>query len=267
MTEKVFEGILICTDFDGTLAYRGEITEENLHAIRHFQEHGGLFTIVSGRSPRFIEAYQGKLELNTYVCGFNGTIVADPVTGQRIYDMPMDGAEVFAFVQKLVPSFPEVQIVEFQSDVGNVPFVRKDGLITLDASRIPKNVYKVLFVVPDEHSDTVLERMRVMAGAQYTVSRSWINGIEIQMAGEDKSVAVKALRRQLGELLRLVIGIGDYENDLPLLAAADVAIAAEDAIDEVRKATDTLTTSCRADSIAAVVRRLELCDPVIWKQN
>ena len=43
-----FSGILICSDFDGTLAVGGHVVEKNIDAIRYFQENGGLFSVITG---------------------------------------------------------------------------------------------------------------------------------------------------------------------------------------------------------------------------
>ena len=45
---KKFEGILIASDWDGTLCL-GSVTQKNIDAIKYFQENGGKFTICSGR--------------------------------------------------------------------------------------------------------------------------------------------------------------------------------------------------------------------------
>ena len=49
---KRFEGILICTDLDGTLLKNdGSISLENREAIEYFKQEGGYFTFVTGRMP------------------------------------------------------------------------------------------------------------------------------------------------------------------------------------------------------------------------
>ena len=49
---KKFEGMLFCTDLDGTL-YTGDkrVSKENLEAIEYFKSEGGLFTFITGRVP------------------------------------------------------------------------------------------------------------------------------------------------------------------------------------------------------------------------
>ena len=47
-----FDGILLCSDYDGTLAGPdGKVSPENAQAIRYFTENGGLFTQATSRSP------------------------------------------------------------------------------------------------------------------------------------------------------------------------------------------------------------------------
>ena len=47
-----FDGILICTDLDGTL-YRNDktVSKENREAIEYFKNEGGYFTFITGRMP------------------------------------------------------------------------------------------------------------------------------------------------------------------------------------------------------------------------
>ena len=49
-----FDGVLICTDLDGTL-YRKDktISEENKEAIEYFKREGGYFTFITGRMPYY----------------------------------------------------------------------------------------------------------------------------------------------------------------------------------------------------------------------
>ena len=72
-----FDGMLICSDFDGTLFLGNEISKENVEAIRYFQKNGGYFTITSGRYPAFLGGYRDRVEANTYLIGLNGTIISN----------------------------------------------------------------------------------------------------------------------------------------------------------------------------------------------
>ena len=50
-----FDGILICTDLDGTLLRKDKsVSDENKKAIEYFKREGGYFTIVTGRMPYYV---------------------------------------------------------------------------------------------------------------------------------------------------------------------------------------------------------------------
>ena len=50
-----FDGMLICTDLDGTLLRNDKtISCENIDAIEYFKQEGGYFTFVTGRMPFFV---------------------------------------------------------------------------------------------------------------------------------------------------------------------------------------------------------------------
>ena len=54
-----FDGILICTDLDGTLYENDKtISSENKKAIEHFKSEDGYFTFITGRMPYYsVDAY------------------------------------------------------------------------------------------------------------------------------------------------------------------------------------------------------------------
>ena len=50
-----FDGILICTDLDGTILKNDKtISNRNIEAMEYFKKEGGYFTFVTGRMPFFV---------------------------------------------------------------------------------------------------------------------------------------------------------------------------------------------------------------------
>ena len=72
-----FDGMLICSDFDGTLFIGSQISDKTVEAIKYFQENGGRFTITSGRYPAFLGTHRHRVDANTYLIGLNGIIVSN----------------------------------------------------------------------------------------------------------------------------------------------------------------------------------------------
>ena len=70
---KKFEGILICSDLDGTLLRADKsVSKENLEAIRYFQREGGRFTFITGRVPEAARKIYEAVRPNAAIGCFNG---------------------------------------------------------------------------------------------------------------------------------------------------------------------------------------------------
>ena len=74
----IFDGVLICTDLDGTLLNRNRtISEENLRAIEHFKANGGIFTFITGRMPFYAAHFCDMIKTNAPFGCVNGAGVYD----------------------------------------------------------------------------------------------------------------------------------------------------------------------------------------------
>ena len=70
---KKFDGILICTDLDGTLLNsKRQLSKENLCAIEYFKENGGKFTFITGRMPFFVSDIYNAIKPNAPFGCING---------------------------------------------------------------------------------------------------------------------------------------------------------------------------------------------------
>lgn len=75
-----------------------------------------------------------------------------------------------------------------------------------------------------------------------------VANLEVFAPGVSKAAAVLELKKRLGAE-RLVV-FGDNLNDLPMLAAADVAVAVDNALPEVKEHADVVIGPNYADSVA-----------------
>ena len=71
----MFSDILLTVDFDRTLtAPDSTIPARNLEAIHYFMEHGGTFTLNTGRSiPMSLRNVLGKIPTNAPLLLYNGS--------------------------------------------------------------------------------------------------------------------------------------------------------------------------------------------------
>ena len=76
-----FSDILLTVDYDRTLtAPVSTVPARNMEAIRYFMEHGGTFTINTGRSVPMARPLLGKVPVNAPLLLYNGSAAFDTET-------------------------------------------------------------------------------------------------------------------------------------------------------------------------------------------
>ena len=253
-----YDGYLLCTDFDGTFALPGtRLSEENLAAVKRFQKGGGLFTIASGRQPQFIRELVKSFEVNAPVIAMNGTMVCDERSFRIIRDYPMEG-DVLGLLDEVAALNLCDHITLWNDQEARDMWHRDSGLTPGQYyANHPKPWYKAVMVCPDERSALAMRAWFNEKGLPgYVGSRSWPSGFEIQGAEGSKGAALQWIRRYLGDRIHTTIGVGDFENDISLICAADIGYAVGNAIDEVKAAADRVTVSNDRHAIAAIIDEL-----------
>lgn len=99
--------------------------------------------------------------------------------------------------------------------------------------------------------DVFSSRTECSVSAYPDIFNKDVYNLEIFPPGISKASAIKALKEKTGAD-RLVV-FGDNLNDLPMLAIADVAVAVENALPEVRQAADIVIGPNYTDSVARFI--------------
>ena len=83
--------MIIASDFDGTIFIDNKISEDDIKAIKDFQQAGNLFAIVTGRSYHSLEAIiLGKLEPDFIIANNGSHILArEEKVLKEIYSFPI----------------------------------------------------------------------------------------------------------------------------------------------------------------------------------
>lgn len=250
---KKFEGIVLIVDFDGTLASRGIVSQENCDAIRYFQENGGLFTIASGRNPGWVSKWKEYLVPNTLVSLVNGAVLCTPDEKELVFEA-FSGDELIEMNPRILEACPFLDCADHNFKTGY--YHQKPGeAIPEELLKTP--IYKSIYKTPSEYSDEYTARIKEIAGDDFIVMRSWINGIEVQRKGTGKGDSVRRYKEILGDRAKLVVGAGNYENDIDLIVEADIGYAVGDALESVKEAADRVTVNHDQHAIAAIIADLE----------
>ncbi len=247
-----YSGILLMSDFDGTLFADQTISRENCEAIRRFQSEGGLFSLCSGRPPHWLTQWKDYFVPNTWSVMLNGTLFCDMSTGATAFEKTLDDS-VTDFANEMRLACPKLDFIRFHD---RDSFVNMPIDSPIDRSVLPSPLFKLIFHSPAELSDEYSSYIKAAAAPRYIVSRSWINGIELQAAGSGKGEAVATFKKLLGDRAATVVAAGDYENDIDMLRAADIGYAVANALPSVKAAADRITVDCRENAIAKIIEDL-----------
>lgn len=249
-----FDGILLMSDLDGTLCSGDTVSKENCDAIRYFQSEGGLFSIASGRHPDYIRHWRDYFVPNTWSAMLNGAVLCDAEGEIFIFDEP-SGEALVSVGLAAMRDFPEMRSVAFCSCNDSSYEVRRGE--EFDPTRLPSRIYKGLLRPTKECSDEYTARLKERLSPDYLVMRSWFTGIEFQKAGTGKGDAVRRLKSILGDRARLAVAVGNYENDIDMIVAADVGYAVEDSLPSVIAVADRVTVPHTEHAIAKIISDLE----------
>lgn len=252
-----FSGILICSDFDGTLAHRAEIPSRNVEAIRYFQQNGGLFTVISGRSAEFLDKYSEQIRFDRYLGCVNGTVIWDVEKGAAVEEHLISKPQIFSeFTLKSHGAWKNLR---------DVMIFGKERFCALSADdsdfeaqlvkAMEQPVYKTLFHGKQPFTEDEIAWVKDSLGESFGVWRSWALGIEMQDADYDKGRAAKRIAELLGA--KTLVCVGDYENDIPLLRSADISYAAQEHHPSLTSLVHGIAAPCEVGAIASVIEELD----------
>ena len=266
---KKFEGMLFCTDLDGTL-YNDEkmVSKQNLDAIEYFKSEGGLFTFITGRVPATSKNIYNIIRPNAPIGCINGGGIYDFKTNKYLWNTPL-AADVIELVREVDKCLPEIGIqynsenkVYFNKDnSAMVSFREVTGLpnVTCHFEDVRETILKIVFGHEDEQQLLLLAKLlNDHPKAKYfDFIRSEKNLYEILPKGSSKGAALQRMATLLGIDIKNTIAVGDYNNDISMVKAAGIGFAVENAVDELKNVADYITVSNNKHAISAIIDSLD----------
>jgi len=248
----MFSDVLLTVDFDRTLTGPdSKIPQRNLDAIAFFMENGGKFTVNTGRSVATFHKYLGKLPINAPVLMYNGSARWEDgkLTRLKIIDLPM-----WQTLQTVLAEFPgmnlEVQGTEYHHlidvDPAYTAFCNKLGwhnkpakvgddlgpFLKFALAGTPRSKTVATLFESDEAElamfDAAQKRILELWGDKVVVYRAAPRIIDVHAKGVSKIAAARQLQAELGR--KILVCVGDAENDVPMLEGADYAFCPADGI-------------------------------------
>lgn len=267
---------LIAFDMDGTLLdSRKRILPSSTEAIEEAARAGKTVAICSGRCPRLVAPHAPDLPHVRYaVCG-SGAIIYDMVRDEVIHTNPLDRD----LVEKIVKAIEgEDAMVELFA--GREFYYQASDLEQM--SRFSMGIYQDLYrrlgtpvedirqtlldrEIPlmkfNVHFASVEARARVrerLCGLPLEMADSEASSLEFSPPGVNKGTGILDLADHLGIPREATIGVGDADNDLPMLRAVGLAVAMGNANDNARALADVVVADNDHGGCAEAIRRFLL---------
>lgn len=214
--------LAVASDYDGTLATDGEVSEPVLAALRRLRSSGRRLVLVTGRQLEHLLASFPHVSLFDRVVAENGALLYTPATGE----------------ERTLGPVPPGQLVEALTARGVTPL----------------SVGRVIVASSDPHEPAVLEVIDEL-GLDHRVIRNK-GAIMVLPAGVDKAAGLAEALRSLGLSPGDAVGVGDAENDEAFLASCACSVAVANALPALKGAVDWVTTGEQGDGVVELVERL-----------
>lgn len=264
-----FDGMLICTDLDGTLLKNDKtISCENIEAIEYFKNEGGYFTFVTGRMPFFVSYVLDTIKPNAPFGCINGAGLYDGRKGEYVWKkvMPNNVVELVEYIDNnfsdvgiQVNTYYKTYFCRENQTMKNFREVTKLENIVCHYNDVKEPIAKIVFGSESEEEIQKIEKMLKShpLANEFDFIRSEKTLYEILPKGIGKGTSIINLCNHLSINVNNAIAIGDYNNDISMFKAAGTGIAVSNACDEALAEADYITVSNEEHAIAKVIYDLE----------
>ena len=265
-----FDGMLFCTDLDGTLLNsKKEISKENREAIEYFKKEGGYFTFITGRMPyTSVEMYEA-VRPNAPIGCINGGGIYDMAKGEYLWinSLPERSLKIIDHVYDTMPDIG-IQLncperIYFTRDNDSMVHFREitgtEYLYKHHRELGDEPLSKVIFANFDiERMAQIRKEIEALPLAEeFDFITAAADFYEMLPKGNSKGGLLVRLARILGVSEENTIAVGDYENDISMVKAAGHGYAVANAIPELKAAADRVTVSNNEHAIAKIVEEIE----------
>lgn len=251
----MFSDILLTVDFDRTLtAPDSTVPERNIEAIEYFMANGGTFTVNSGRSiPMCANNVIPVVPVNAPLLLYNGSAAYDVKSKKftRFAPIELDSAELIRDLQSRFPQLHiEIQGLDahylIREDAGwekycdfchcawgyvapeNIP---QPFIKAAIYGQFRENTVASLYEATEEELalfQAAIDYVEQTYGHAVQVFRACARIADIHTLGVSKLHSARLLQKELGK--KILVCVGDAENDIAMLDGADYAFCPADGI-------------------------------------
>ncbi len=242
----MFSDILMTVDFDRTLTARdGSIPQRNLEAIRYFADHGGVFTVNTGRSYISFRKFLDTVPVNGALLLLNGSAAWEKGVFSDVKNITMD---IWPAMARLKEKYPQVNLELQAPDMHYLVEPSRSYAEYYSHRDLPHGIVELkkqdldfvkIGIYGDVHGGLGIEEMDEKElfdeithflseefGDKLEIFRATPRIINVHAKGVSKGNAARALQKKMGR--KILICVGDEGNDVAMLDGADYAFCPGD---------------------------------------
>jgi HAD superfamily hydrolase (TIGR01484 family) len=213
--------VALASDYDGTLAHDGRVSDRTLQALERLRQSGRKLLLVTGRHLPDLQSVFSRLDIFDSVVVENGAVLYTPKTREKVDLAPPPSP---AFIEAL----------------------RRRG--------IEPDVGDVIVATWHPHETTVLEVIRDLGLDLQVIFNK--GAVMVLPSGINKRSGLKAALNALGLSEHNTIGVGDAENDHPFLKFCELSVAVANAHPAIKEIATFTTRSDHGDGVVELIEML-----------
>lgn len=190
----------LAADYDGTLAWQGKVLDSTIASLHRLKNSGRKFVLVTGRRIDDLMTVFPHFSLCDLIVGENGALLYWPKESRT---------------EMLCPVAPQ-NFVRILYERGVPPLAVGKAIIAMKSSQATE--VGTLIVEQGLDLKMIFNKDAMM----------------LLPAGVDKGTGVRTALSLLESSARRTVGVGDAENDEPLLKACGIGVAVENALTSLK---------------------------------
>lgn len=211
----------LATDYDGTLAHDGKVTDATLQSLQQLKDAGYRLILVTGRELNDLKATFAHLGIFDLAVLENGAVLYDP-------DMEE--------LDTLIPPPPP------------------DFIAHLAAQGLPLQIGKGIVATWEPHENVVLQTIKDMGLELQVIFNK--GAVMILPSGINKATGLQSALLKIGLDPAEVVGIGDAENDHAFLDICGYSVAVSNALPAILEKVDLVTTHDHGAGVEELIAML-----------
>ncbi|MEX2027570.1 MAG: HAD family hydrolase, partial [Pirellulaceae bacterium] len=214
--------VALATDYDGTLAHHGRVSEPTLDALRRARASGRKLIMVTGRELPDLQFAFPHLELFDLVVAENGALLFWPAEDRM----------------KILAEPPPLALCEA---------LKQRGVTPLSCGKVVIGTWR-------PHETTLLEVISSLGLEHHIIFNK--NAVMVLPSGVNKATGLAAALAEMKIAADSVVGVGDAENDHAFLDSCAVAAAVDNALASLKEHCDLVMTKDHGDGVVELIDRM-----------